>query len=117
MGFARRNSLLNGLGGPRARYRVLDWENPGDHGTFGLVLGAEVVYDYFYHGCLLMLLERLVTPNGRIMLADRKRLCVSRFVGRMIHRGFICEQTESRVAMDGFPDQEITIFTLSRPSL
>jgi protein N-lysine methyltransferase METTL21A len=115
--FARTNSLLNGLNESATRYCVLDWENPKDHGVFDLVLGAEVVYDYFFHGCLLLLLERLVSPNGRVMLADRKRLCVSRFIGRMISRGFICEQASSHVALDGFPHQEITIFTLRRQVL
>ncbi len=113
-GLRAKNSLLNGLTEPAASYRVLDWENPEVHGEFGLVLGSEVVYDYFFHGCLLSLLERLLSPNGRIMLADRKRLCVSRFMGRMISRGFSCEQHTSRVTLEGFPDQEVTVFTLSR---
>jgi predicted nicotinamide N-methyase len=114
LGFARRNSMLNGLNETVTRYRVMDWENPLNHGTFSLVLGSEVVYDYFFHGCLQTLLERLLSPNGRVVLADRKRLCVSRFVGRMVGRGFLCEQTTSRVELEGFPDQEITIFTLRR---
>jgi predicted nicotinamide N-methyase len=116
LGFARTNSRLNGLSDAVTGYRLLDWENPANCGTFSLVLGAEVVYDYFFHGCLQALLERVLSPNGRVMLADRKRLCVSRFIGRMLGRGFICEQTDSRVSLPGFPDQEITIFTLRRDS-
>jgi 2-polyprenyl-3-methyl-5-hydroxy-6-metoxy-1,4-benzoquinol methylase len=116
LAFARRNSRLNGLHDAQTRFTILDWENPKDQEPFSLVLGAEVVYDYFFHGNLQVVLERTLSPSGRIMLADRKRLCVSRFMGRMIQRGFLCEETTSRVVLEGFPDQEVTIFTLRRGS-
>jgi predicted nicotinamide N-methyase len=114
LSFARRNSRLNGLNDEDMSFTILDWENPTQKEPFSLVLGAEVVYDYYLHGSLLVVLEHMLALNGRIMLADRKRLCVSRFMGRMINRGFVCEETTSRVVAAGFPDQEITIFTLKR---
>jgi predicted nicotinamide N-methyase len=114
LAFARMNSDLNGLHEEKTDFRILDWENPTEREPFSLVLGAEVVYDYFFHGSLQIVLDRMLDQHGRIMLADRKRLCVSRFMGRMIDRGFACEETASHVKMEGFPDQEVTIFTLKR---
>ncbi|MBI5568457.1 MAG: methyltransferase domain-containing protein [Desulfomonile tiedjei] len=111
---ARRNSEINGLNRGRTSFSVLDWEHPGKREQFSLVLGSEVVYDYFSHGALVKLLEVLMRPGGRILLADRKRLCVSRFLGRMIDKGFACRETTARVLLEGFPDHEVSIFALTR---
>jgi len=111
---ARNNALANGLTQERTSFRIWDWENPGQPGTFGLVIGSEVVYDYFFHGSLVGLLERILEPEGRIILADRTRLCVQRFLGRMTRRGFTCSENRGRVILEVFPEQEISIFTLKR---
>jgi predicted nicotinamide N-methyase len=111
---AERNCEINGLNRDRRSFAVLDWEHPGQREQFSLVLGSEVVYDYFFHGALVKLLEVLVRPGGRILLADRKRLCVSRFLGRMIDKGFACRETTARVFLEGFPDHEVSIFALTR---
>jgi len=108
------NAELNGLDGNTMDFRILDWEDPGRLPVFDMVLGSEIVYDYFFHGALIRLLHRILTPDGRIVLADRKRLVVQRFVGRLINSGFSCTESRSRMKRRGFPDQEISIFTLKR---
>jgi predicted nicotinamide N-methyase len=110
--FAGRNARMNGLSEDRVRCLPLDWENPGDLTPFDIVVGAEIVYDYFHHGSLVRLLEQAVKPGGVLLLADRKRLAVSRFIGRMINRGFECSESLRRVELPGFPEQEISIFRL-----
>jgi len=112
--FAEKNARLNGLANGTFRTQVLNWEYPADLPKFDVVLGTEIVYDYFFHGALIGLLEGIVQPNGTIFLADRKRLCVSRFIGRMTNAGFCSAETITRVALAGFPDQEISIFALSK---
>jgi predicted nicotinamide N-methyase len=112
--FAEKNAGLNGLPVENARFRILDWEGPGDLETFDLVLGSEIVYDYFFHGSLIRVLNGIVAPGGLVLLADRKRLCVSRFVGRLNDAGFLCSETVSQVRVNGFPPQEITVFALRR---
>ncbi len=112
--FAEKNARLNGLKEGAFETKVLDWEHPGDLPKFDAVLGSEIVYDYFFHGALIRLLEKVVQPNGTIFLADRKRLCVSRFIGRMTTAGFCSTETVCRVVLAGFPDQEISIFALSK---
>lgn len=112
--FAEKNARLNRLANGTFRAQVLDWEYPADLPKFDVVLGTEIVYDYFFHGALIRLLQQIVRPQGAIFLADRKRLCVSRFIGRMTASGFRPTEATSRVELPGFPDQEISIFTLSR---
>ncbi|MFC1835845.1 methyltransferase [Thermodesulfobacteriota bacterium] len=111
---AERNCGLNGLATDKVEFKRLDWEEPGELGSFDLVLGSEILYDYFFHGSLIKLLGRIVEPEGVLMLADRTRLVVSRFIGRLRGSGFECSETVRRVRVEGFPEQEISVFCLSR---
>ena len=110
--FVDRNARLNGLGNGAFRTALLDWENPDIFQKFDVVFGSEIVYDYFFHGSLIRLLRQILKPDGTLLIADRKRLCVSRFMGRMIAAGFSCREVIDRVVLSGFPDQEISIFRL-----
>ena len=112
LGYAARNVALNNLDCSRAHFLELDWENPPNLPAFDLILGAEIVYDYFFHASLIQTLEKALAPGGHILLADRKRLVVERFIGRLLSRGFSCEAITSAFSHHGFPDQEITIFNL-----
>ena len=113
--FARRNAALNGLKSERTRFVRIDWDEPHELGTFPLIVGSEIVYDYFTHGSLIHLMDRLTAPYGRVLLAERKRLAVSRFLGRLTHKGFVSSsETMVDLSMPGFPDQRITVFSLQR---
>ena len=72
--FARQNAELNGLTGQTIKTALLDWEDPGKMEPFNIVLGSEILYDYFFHGSLFKLLQSILEPGGTIILADRKRL-------------------------------------------
>jgi predicted nicotinamide N-methyase len=113
--FAEKNARLNNLENRTFGTEIVDWEHPGDLPKFDVVLGSEIVYDYFFHGSLIRLFEHILEPGGSVLLADRKRLCVSRFIGRMTAAGFRSTETFTRVALAGFPDQEISIFALRKP--
>ncbi|MFH1113419.1 MAG: methyltransferase domain-containing protein [Pseudomonadota bacterium] len=113
--FARGNCLLNHVDMDRTEFVRLDWEDPPAGTGFTMVIGSEIAYDYFTHGALIKLMETATKPGGRIILAERKRLAVSRFIGRMRNRGFASSETRYRLVSElGLPDQEITIFTLDR---
>ena len=112
--FARKNARLNGLADQTIKSALLDWEDPGKVGPFNVVLGSEILYDYFFHGSLIKLLQTILEPGGTIILADRKRLVVTRFLGRLADVGFRCVETQSQVSVAGFPEGEISIFTLDR---
>jgi predicted nicotinamide N-methyase len=113
---AEQNCRLNGVASAMADFVPLDWEDPGDIGKFSLALGSEILYDYFTHSALIDLLERILEPNGTILFADRKRLVVSRFLGRLAGKGFKCTEETIPVRIEGFPEQDITIFALNPPA-
>ncbi len=109
--FARDNARRNGLRG--ARVLQLDWERPGALERYDLLLGAEVAYDYFHHDDLLAVLQRALAPGGRILLADRRRLAIDRFLGRLVGRGFACREIRERVRLQGL-EQQVSVFSLRR---
>ncbi|MEJ2717547.1 MAG: hypothetical protein P8182_10470 [Deltaproteobacteria bacterium] len=111
--FVRQNIRLNGLDEERACCQLLDWESPEDLHPFSLILGSEILYDYFFHGSLIRIFRRLLAPGGTILLADRPRLAVSRFIGRMRDAGYRCKEIQTRVNLHPFPPQEISIFSLA----
>ena len=110
--FAHKNAQMNGLTDQAVKSALLDWEDPEEIEPFNIVIGSEILYDYFFHGSLIRLLKTILQPGGTIILADRKRLVVTRFLGRLVDVGFRCVETKSQVALAGFPEQEISIFTL-----
>ncbi len=112
--YSARNLALNNLDGAGAHFLELDWEAPNDLPVFDLILGAEIVYDYFFHSSLIYLLDNALAPGGRILLADRNRLVVERFIGRLLSRGFLCKKDFFNFHIDGFPKQEISIFEITR---
>jgi len=111
---AAENCQLNHLKEDQTDFQVLDWETPHEVGQFDLILGAEIVYDYFFHGSLISLIDRILAPDGVLILADRKRLVVSRFLGRMIEAGFDCTEAQTLIRLKGFPEREISIFEIKR---
>ena len=112
---ARELCRVNGVDG-RARFLELDWERtPPGLGEFDLVLGSEILYDYYSHAGLLQQIRGLVAPSGRVFLADRKRLVVSRFLGRLIDTGFVCAEEQLQASLPGEADQLVSVFVLRRP--
>jgi predicted nicotinamide N-methyase len=110
---ARMNALENGLNANATEFEQLDWEKPRDIGAFDVILGSEIVYDYWAHSDLARLMRNLLRPGGRILLADRKRLAVSRFIGRIVRSGYPCGETVITLDQALFPKQEISIFSLT----
>jgi len=114
LGHAAENAARNGVPADRVATALLDWERPGDAGSFDLLLGAEIGYDYLTHGALVELIPALLAPGGRALLVDRRRLVVDRWIGRLRGRGLSVAIHEQTVEHEGFPRQEITIFELTR---
>ncbi len=114
LAFAGRNSALNGVESAKTSFLILDWDKPAALEPVDLLLGAEILYDYFFHGSLIHLAHEILKDDGTLLLADRKRLVVTRFVGRLVSSGFRCSQISTVCRHEGFPNQEITIYRLDR---
>ncbi len=103
-----------GVPAGRTATLVLDWERPAACGPFDLVLGAEIAYDYWVHGDLVRLIDALLAPDGTAWLADRRRLAIDRFLGRLRDAGFALEATAVDVDEPGFPAQRVHLFRITR---
>jgi predicted nicotinamide N-methyase len=114
---ALANARLNGAQAHRIHGRVVDWEAPGDLPKFDMIVGAEILYEYYFHGALLDVCDHALVSNGSVILADRKRLCVERFLGRLRGRGFSGVESTTRVDLPGFPKQDVSLFTLRREGM
>jgi predicted nicotinamide N-methyase len=108
--FARRNCVANGLSVDRTAFELLDWESPSLEDRYDLVVGAEIVYDYFMHDSLLGLLSGLLAPGGTILLADRKRLVVDRFMGRLHGEGFEISRHDRKIPLPGEETQTVSLY-------
>ena len=111
---ARQNTIINKAYDENVRFVNLDWEFPVPVGVFDIIIGSEIVYDYLTHSSLEKLIINALKPHGVIVIADRDRMVVNRFMGRLIQKGFSCHKTGVMISDPGFPLQEITIYVLER---
>lgn len=110
--FARMNAQLNHI--YLASYLLLDWEKPIKLKQFDLIIGSEIVYDSYYHTSLIAILDRAISPKGSILIADRPRRVVDVFLGRMLNRGYSCEESSCKIQEQGFFNQEISIYCIHK---
>jgi predicted nicotinamide N-methyase len=110
----RQNAILNGLGERECNFLQLDWEAGYFGEVFDIIIGSEILYDYFCHSDLVRLLLKMLSPGGMILFAERKRLVVERFVGRLVDKGFQVAEFKMDLNFPKLPRQEISIFQLSR---
>ena len=108
--FTRRNAAQNRLA--HVRFCKLDWERPAKLERYDLIIGSEILYDYFFHDCLKQLVLTTLAPGGTIVFADRRRLVVDRFLGRLVDAGFSCEESVEEIDEQGFDRRTISIFRL-----
>lgn len=109
---ARANARANGV--EKAAFRRIDWEYPVKMNRYDLILGAEILYDYFFHDGLREIIYSALAPGGRVILADRPRLVVDRFLGRLVHDGFHCDTHPDRVEMEEGAPREIHVYCVYR---
>ena len=108
----KSNAEINGVLNDTMRFVCLDWEFPVDIGRFDYIIGSEIVYEYFFHGHLTEIIRNALKGDGTLIIADRKRLVVDRFIGGLRRKGFLCNKKTSFINEDEFPAQTITIYVL-----
>lgn len=111
---ARLNAIANGVQQEDAEFKILDWEFPSLRGQFDMIIGSEILYEYFFHSSLSDLILSALREDGVLLLADRHRMVVDRFIGRLIRKGLFCQKHLYQVEDHGFPAQEVTVYILKR---
>jgi len=69
--FARANAELNGC--PEVEIIDLDWNSPSLYGRFDYIVGSEIVYHQKDFDALKNLFERLLKPDGEVILCEGVR--------------------------------------------
>lgn len=110
--FAQAAAEINGLE-DRVTVRSLDWTSPGpDLGTFGTVLGAEILYHPPLYGKLVDLLDRLVTGDGTIFLSHQQRPFLIGFFAQAQER-YRIRRTSRTLRSDG-DETKVFLYALNK---
>lgn len=99
--FTRYNARSNL--GVEPETRLLDWHAPGAwvSGGFGLVLAADVLYEWRNVAALAALIPTLLASGGEVLLSDPRRKNTPAFLERMREKGFHASREECLVPSDG----------------
>ncbi len=92
LSFARENAQLNGC--MQYKTRLLDFTQDRLKIRFGLILGAEILYDRLTFPVLVRFLAAHLSPTGRAMLADAKRTDTQSFYQQLDRAGLQWTQEE-----------------------
>lgn len=97
----------------RVRVRPLDWTDPAsDLGTFGTVLGAEILYHPPLYDQLVDLMDRLVAGNGTIFLSHEQRPFLIGFFDRAKER-YRIRRTSRTLRSDG-DETRVFLYALTK---
>ncbi|OII75181.1 methyltransfer with N-terminal ankyrin repeats [Cryptosporidium ubiquitum] len=77
-------------------FRNLDSDNPEIRGTFDIILGSDLVYNFHMEIQLSQVISELLTHQGIFYYVHRHdRLCASKFKQSLEKTGFICQEISS----------------------
>lgn len=123
LAYCRLNTLVNAQDGPRT-LPPLDWRNPSRqasvrldaYGQFSVVLAADVLYESGDIGPLMHLIDRVLTPDGALWLAEPGRATAQRFLYRMAADGWHGDSMSIEVPEENGSTQNVNVHILRRPS-
>lgn len=105
------NGNLNGLA---IEGLVLDWHDPIER-TFNVILGCEVIYDDRLHAPLLGMIDRMLSADGEVWLADHGRMHAPLFKQRAEAAGFaVTLVDEHGSSLSSFRTAEYQLLKLRR---
>jgi predicted nicotinamide N-methyase len=90
LAFVRRSAGANGFDLAHVATRRLDWRDPPDE-RFGVILGADVLYERRLVPLVAGLLAATLAPGGVALIADPYRASAEGFAAEVEARGLICE--------------------------
>jgi predicted nicotinamide N-methyase len=94
--FVRRSARANGFDPASFTTRRLDWRDPPDE-RFGVILGADVLYEHRLVPLVVGVLARLLAPGGLALVADPYRVSAEGFPPAAAAAGLTCEDVPMAV--------------------
>jgi predicted nicotinamide N-methyase len=88
--FIRRSAGANGFNPASYSTRRLDWREPTGE-RFGVILGADVLYERRLVPLVADLLATMLAPGGLALIADPYRVSAEGFAAAVEARGLSCE--------------------------
>lgn len=92
---ARRNALLNGIGG--ITQTIADWAHWEVPGRFDLIVGSDILYDGSAHAPIARVLQANLADGGVTILTDPGRTATPLFVRDMREAGWDVRQTKRQI--------------------
>ena len=122
LAYCRLNALVNTGQGIRT-LPPLDWRNPSrlaaDRleacGEFNVVLGADVLYESGDIVPLMELIDRVLSPEGTLLLAEPGRKTAERFLYRMAEEGWHGESRSVTLPWSKNTTEKVNVHVLHRP--
>lgn len=122
LSYCRLNTLVNTGRGIRT-LPPLDWRDPtrlaADRldacGEFSVVLGADVLYESGDIVPLMKLIDRVLTPDGTLLLAEPGRKTAERFLYRMAEEGWHGDSRSVTLPWSKHATEQVNIHVLHRP--
>ncbi|CAN5219096.1 methyltransferase domain-containing protein [soil metagenome] len=112
LAFTRLNSLLNTGVEPAVRH--FDWrELPQDLEPVSLLLASDVLYERPYAATVAEVLSRLLTAEGRAIVADPGRMAVTEFLRECGARGLSLISSDQHEYRAGEIRQTITLYSFA----
>lgn len=120
--YCRLNALRNTGKGIRT-LPPLDWRTPTKQaaerleacGQFSLILGADVLYDSGDILPLMKLIDRMLTPDGTMLLAEPGRKTAERFLIKMAEEGWHGQSKAFVLPWAGQTTEHVNVHVLHRP--
>ena len=101
--------------GSSARTRLVDWRHlPDDLGVFDLVFASDVLYEKEYAELLPGILDRVMAPDGRAIIADPGRVAAPLFIEACGAHHLSIRQKETRPFEAGEIRQQIDLYEIAR---
>jgi predicted nicotinamide N-methyase len=101
--------------GKLARTRLVDWRHlPEDLGQFDFVFASDVLYEKEYAELLPVILDRVLVPDGRALIADPGRVAAPIFVEACGANGLRVLNKETRPFEAGEIKQKIDLYEIGR---
>ncbi|MGK2935531.1 MAG: class I SAM-dependent methyltransferase, partial [Gemmatimonadaceae bacterium] len=112
LAFTKLNSRVNTGREPAVRH--LDWRRlPDDAREVPLIFASDVLYEQPYAAAVAEVLKRLLSEDGRAVVADPGRMAVTDFLAECAARGLELRHAEPHAYVAGEIHQTITLYSLS----
>lgn len=110
--FAERNARINKF--KNFTSRPFDWRDPPDDLHVSMIIGSDLTYEERNHDALLKLFDKVLLPDGTILLTDQDRPATPAFIERLVTCGWKITRRAMKAGNPGQRREQGTFYTIKR---